>query len=180
MFNAINLCSIVTHYIKQNRRNDSLTVFSESFIWTTKWCKTMTRYDDGWWELTDVRHFRDSGHVRVLGESRLVVVDVVDLDDELGLTLQRLVGEAVDGFGVEDVVGLLLPVQPLGGVDVPWLLVYPEEGSRSLPCEDVPHASISSIRIWVKLWREDEKTWWCGSLHRQNNNFKQQFVAFPF
>lgn len=68
---------------------------------------------------TDIRHLRDSGHVRVLGEPRLVVVDVVDLDDELGLTLQRLVGEAIDGFGVEDVVGLLLPVQPLGGVDVP-------------------------------------------------------------
>lgn len=70
-------------------------------------------------ELTDVRHFRDRGHVRVLGKSRLVVVDVVDLDDELRLTLQCLVGEAVDSFGVEDVVGLFLSVQPLGGVDVP-------------------------------------------------------------
>lgn len=98
-------------------------------------------------ELTDVRHFRHSGRVDVLGEPRLVVVDVVDLDDELGLALQRLVGEAVDGLGVEDVVGLLLPVQPLGGVDVPGLLVYLEEGPRALPGEDVPHAPVASIAI---------------------------------
>lgn len=68
---------------------------------------------------TDVRHLRHGGHIRVPGEARLVVVDVVDLDDEIRFALQRLIGEAVDGFGVKDVVGLLLPVQPLGGVDVP-------------------------------------------------------------
>lgn len=115
-----------------------------------------------WWtyeELTDVRHLGDSGYVRVLGESRLVVVDVVDLDDELRLALQRLVGDAVDGFGVEDVVGLLLPVQPLGGVDVPGLLVYLEEGPRPLPREDVSHASISPICIRVKLWIKERRTW---------------------
>lgn len=95
--------------------------------------------------LTDVGHLRDSGHVRVLGESRLIVVDVVDLDYELRLALQRLIGEAVDSFGVEDVVGLLLPVQPLGGVDVPRLLVYPKERPCSFPGEDVPHTSITSI-----------------------------------
>lgn len=75
----------------------------------------------------------------------------MDLDDELGLALQRLVGEAVDGLGVEDVVGLLLPVQPLGGVDVPGLLVYLEERPRAVPGEDVPRAAVSSVRIGVKL-----------------------------
>lgn len=69
----------------------------------------------------------------------------MDLDDELGLALQCLVGEAVDGFGVEDVVGLLLPVQPLGGVDVPRLLVDLEEAPRPFPGEDVPHASIPFV-----------------------------------
>lgn len=92
-------------------------------------------------------HLRDMGHVWVLGEARLVVVDVVDLDDELGLALQCLVGEAIDSFGMEDVVGLLLPVQPLGGVDVPRLLVDLEQGPRPLPCQDVPHASISSVSV---------------------------------
>lgn len=83
--------------------------------------------------LTYVRHLGDSGHVQLLGKSGLVVVDVVDLNDELRLALQRLVSEAVDGFGVEDVVGLLLPVQPLGGVDVSRLLIYLKEGPCSLP-----------------------------------------------
>lgn len=69
----------------------------------------------------------------------------MDLDDELRLALQRLVGEAVDGLGVEDVVGLLLPVEPLGGVDVARLLVYLEERPCSFSRQDVPRASVASI-----------------------------------
>lgn len=121
---------------------------------------------------TDVGHLWNPCHVRVLGEARLVVVDVVDLDDELGLALQRLVGETVDGLGVQDVVGLLLAVQPLGGVDVPRLLVDLEEGPRSLPCEDVPHAAVSSVPVRVELHR---KTGRFKSLQPHNNN-RQQFV----
>lgn len=97
--------------------------------------------------LTYVGHLRDSGHVWVLSESRLIVVDVMDLDDELRLALQCHIGEAVDGFGMEDIVGFLLSVQPLGGVDVPRLLVYPKEGASSFPCKDIPHTSITTIRI---------------------------------
>lgn len=100
---------------------------------------------------TDVRHLGHGGHIRVPGEARLVVVDVVDLDDELGLALQRLISEAVDGFGVKDVVGLLLPVQPLGGVDVPRLFVDLKQGARSFSGEDVLHAAISSVSVRMKL-----------------------------
>lgn len=76
--------------------------------------------------LTNFGHLRDTGQVCVLCESRLIVIDVMDLNDELRLAFQRLICEAVDSFSVEDVVGLLLPVQPLGGVDVPGFLVYPK------------------------------------------------------
>lgn len=105
-----------------------------------------------WHKRTDVRHLRHPGRVRVPGEARRVVVDVVDLDDELGLALQRLVGLPVDGFGVEDVEGLLLSVQPLGGVDVPRIFIDLEEGPGPLPGEDVLHAAVASVRVGVKLW----------------------------
>lgn len=68
--------------------------------------------------VTDVCHLGHPGDVGVFGEARLIVVDVVNLDDEVGPALQGLVGETVDGLGVEHVVGLLLAVQTLGGVDV--------------------------------------------------------------
>lgn len=74
-------------------------------------------------QLTDFWHLRDPGEVRVLGEARLVVVDVVDFDDELGVPLQSLVGEAVHSFSVKDVEGLLLSVQSLCGMDVSGLLI---------------------------------------------------------
>lgn len=75
----------------------------------------------------------------------------MDLDDELRLALQRLVGEAVHGLGVQYVVGLLLPVQPLGGVDVPGLLVYLEDGPGSVAGEDVPHAAVAAVGVRVEL-----------------------------
>lgn len=144
---------------ENNPKNTIKSALNYSFRWyhISQACSVVLQHVQQ--ELTDVRHFGHSGRVDVFGEPRLVVVDVVDLDDELGLALQRLVGEAVDGLGVEDVVGLLLPVQPLGGVDVPRLLVYLEEGPRALPREDVPHAPVASVAVRVKLRREkDEKT----------------------
>lgn len=104
-----------------------------------------------WHKRTDVGHLRHAGEVRVPGEARFVVIDVVDLDDELGLALQRLVGLAVDGFGVEDVEGLLLPVQPLGGVDVPRIFINLKEGPGPLPGEDVLDAAVSPVWVRVKL-----------------------------
>lgn len=116
-------------------------------------------------DLTDVGHLGDPGHVQVLGEARLVVVDVVDLDDELGLALQHLVGEAVDGLGVEDVVGLLLPVQPLGGVDVAGLLVYLEQSPRPVSRQHILDAAVTPVRVRVKLQRQkQELLTLCGAL----------------
>lgn len=116
-------------------------------------------------DLTDVGHLGDPGHVQVLGEARLVVVDVVDLDDELRLALQHLVGEAVDGLGVEDVVGLLLPVQPLGGVDVAGLLVYLEQSPRPVPRQHVLDAAVAPVGVRVKLQRQkQELLTLCGAL----------------
>lgn len=78
----------------------------------------------------------------------------MDLDDELRLALQRLVGEAVHGLGVQYVVGLLLPVQPLGGVDVSGLLVYLEDGPGAVAGEDVPHAAVAAVGVRVELRAE--------------------------
>lgn len=81
----------------------------------------------------------------------------MDLDDELRLALQRLVGEAVHGLGVQYVVGPLLPVQPLGGVDVSGLLVYLEDAPGSVAGEDVPHAAVSAVGVRVELWTKTQR-----------------------
>lgn len=54
--------------------------------------------------LTYIGHFGYSGAIGPIQESRLVVVDVLDLDDELGLGLQRPVGQPVAGLGPQDIL----------------------------------------------------------------------------
>ena len=100
---------------------------------------------------THIGHLGHTGHVEVLGEAGLVVVNVVDLDDELALALQRLVGEAVHRLGAQDVVGLLLAVQPLRGVDVARLLVDAEQGAGALTRQHVAGAAVAAVPVRVEL-----------------------------
>lgn len=67
-------------------------------------------------------HVGPLGHVRMIGlmqELRRVVINVLDLDDELRWWLQRPVGVPVHRLGHERVLGSLLSVQCLGGMNVP-------------------------------------------------------------
>ena len=49
--------------------------------------------------LTHWRHFGDPRRVRTIQEFGFVVIDILNLDDELGLGLYRLVGEPVQRLG---------------------------------------------------------------------------------
>lgn len=98
-------------------------------------------------QLTHWRHFGHLCLVRSVWKLRLVVVDVLDLDDELGLGFDGQVGGAVAGLSAERVVGLLFAVQPLGGVDVARVLVDCENGGGSFTSEDVLDPAFAFIHI---------------------------------
>ena len=58
---------------------------------------------------------------------------------------------SVDDLCREGVLGLLLAVQPLHGVDVACHLVDGEDRARPLACEDVLDALATDIQIRVEL-----------------------------
>lgn len=101
--------------------------------------------------LTHWRHFGDPRRVRTIQEFGFVVIDILNLDDELGLGLYRLVGEPVQRLGAERVVGLFLPVQPLGSMNIPSVLINNENGTCPFAWQDVFDGTISFINIRVKL-----------------------------
>lgn len=107
--------------------------------------------------LTYRRPLSHPGSVRPLQELGLVVIDVLDFDDELGLGFDRQVGLAVSSLSFEGVVRLLFPVQPLGGVNVPCVLIDGEDGHRSFTIQDVPHLTVTFIHVRVEL-RGPERT----------------------
>lgn len=86
-----------------------------------------------------------------------VVVDVLDFDDELGRRFQRLVGLPVHCLGRQCVLGLLLAVQGLGGVDVARLVVDDEDGSGSFTGQDVLDVAVARVHVRVELSKETEK-----------------------
>lgn len=102
-------------------------------------------------ELTDVGHLGDAGKVDFLCELGGVVVDVVDFNVEFSVGLQLCVGVPVQHLCVEGVHGLLLPVQPLGGVNVARLLVDQEQGAGAVSGQDVPDIAISFVHVGVQL-----------------------------
>lgn len=101
--------------------------------------------------LTHRRHFGNSRRVWAIQEFGFVVVDILNLDDKLGLRLHRLVGEPVQCLGSERVVGLLLPIQPLGSMNIPSVLINNENGTCPFAWQDVFDGTISFINIRVKL-----------------------------
>lgn len=107
--------------------------------------------------LTNIGHLGHPGVVRPMQELWWVVVDVLDLDDKLGRRFQRLVGLPVHRLGGQRVLGLLLAVQGLGGVDVARLVVDDEDGSGSFPGQDVLDVAIARVDVRVELSKETEK-----------------------
>lgn len=101
--------------------------------------------------LTHRRHFGNPGGVWAVQEFGFIVVDVLDLDDKLRLGLYGLVGEPVQRLGSERVVGLFLTVQPLGGMNIPRVLINNENGTCPFAWQDVFDGTISFINIRVKL-----------------------------
>ena len=101
--------------------------------------------------LTDLGHLRYGGLVGPIQEAWLVVIDVLDLDDELGLGLQGPVRQPVASLGAEHVLGLDLTVQALDGVDVPCAVVDGERGARPFACQDVLDGAIAQVHVRVEL-----------------------------
>lgn len=79
--------------------------------WQAEWAPPTVRTHIG-----PLRHVSVVGLVQELGG---VVVNVLDLDDELGRRLQRSVGVPVHRLSHQRVLGSLLSVQGLGGMNVP-------------------------------------------------------------
>lgn len=97
--------------------------------------------------VTYLGHFGDRCLVGPIQEPWLVVVDVLDLDDELGLGLQGSVRQAVAGLCSEDVLGLHLPIQPLDGVNVPRAVVDGEGGACAFTCQDVLNGAVAFVHV---------------------------------
>lgn len=113
--------------------------------------------------LTYLGHLRHSGEVGPVQKPGLIVVDVLDLDNELGLGLQWPVRLPVAGLGSEDVLRLNFAVQPLDGVDVACAVINGEGGSGALARQDVPDGAIAFVHVRVEL-QSGEKSWdvtWC-------------------
>lgn len=108
--------------------------------------------------LTDVRALRDRPRVDLLLELRLVIVDVVQLDGELGLRLQLLSRPLVDHGGFEDVGGLLLPVQAAGGVEIPVVLIDDEDLASSLPRQNILDQAVAVVLVGLELQMDTHGT----------------------
>lgn len=101
--------------------------------------------------LTNFRHFWDTGKVDLLGELRCVVIDVMNFDVELCVRLQLLICVAIQHLCVERVHCLLLSVQPLGGMNIPGLLVNQEKSACTFSCQNVFHIALTFVHVGVQL-----------------------------
>lgn len=101
--------------------------------------------------LTDVRALRYGSRVHLLTEVRLVIVDVMELDDELRLRLQLLARPLVDHCGFEDVKGLLLPIQAAGGVEIPVALIDDEYAACSLTRQNILDQAVAVVLVGLEL-----------------------------
>lgn len=134
--------------------------------------------------LTHRWHFGNPCRVRAIQEFGFVVVDVLNLDDELGLGFHRLVGEPVQRLGSKRVVGLLLAIQPLGSMNIPSVLINNENGTCPFAWQDVFDGTISFINIRVKLvknsceMRLTYKSVIDMEICKNNSNVRQQHMKF--
>lgn len=82
--------------------------------------------------LTDIRPLRYAAGVNFFAELRLIIVDVMEFDGELGLWLQLLTCPFVNHCGFEDVKSLLLTIQAASGVQVTVILIDDKDGASPL------------------------------------------------
>lgn len=101
--------------------------------------------------LTNFGHFWDTSKVDLLGKLWRVVIDVMNFDVELCVGLQLLIGVAIQHLSVERVHGLLFSVQPLGGMNIPRLLVDQEQSASPFSCQNVFHISLTFVHVGVQL-----------------------------
>lgn len=122
-------------------------------------CRSLisTEWTQVWSGLTYRWPLSHLGSVWSIQELGLIVIDVLDLDDELGLGFQRQVGDSISSLSSQGVVGLLFPIQPFDGMYVSCVLIDGEEGPRAVAAQDVPHLSITFIQVRVELreWAEE-------------------------
>lgn len=87
--------------------------------------------------LTNKRPLRYAASVKLFAELRLIIVDVVEFDSELGLRLQLLTRPFVDHCGSEDIKSLFLTIQTAGGVQVAIILVDDKDGAGPLARQNI-------------------------------------------
>lgn len=95
--------------------------------------------------LTHRGQLRHTSNVRRLQESGFTVVNILNLNDELRLGFQQSVRVSVSGLGTQCIKGLELPVQSLGGMDVPGELIDDEDGSGTLSGNGVFDGAITFV-----------------------------------
>lgn len=101
--------------------------------------------------LTHRRHFWNSCCIWTIQKFGFIVIDILNFDNKLRFRFHRLVGESVQCLGSECIIGLLLPVQSLGGMNIPSVLINNENGTCPFTWQDVFDGTISFINIRVKL-----------------------------
>lgn len=100
-------------------------------------------------QLTYRGHLRDASHVRTLQELRLVVIDVLDLDDERGLGFESFSCKHIHSLRLQHVVRLFLTVQAPQGMDVSGGGFDSKNRTDSFSRQRVLHQVISSIQVTV-------------------------------
>lgn len=101
--------------------------------------------------LTDVGPLGHAADVHLLAELRLVVVDVVEFDDELGLGFQFLARLFVHHCGSEDVERLFLAVQAASGLQIAVILVEDKDGAGAFARQDVQHVAVVLVLVGLEL-----------------------------
>lgn len=97
--------------------------------------------------LTDVRPLRHTPAVNLFAELRLVIVDVVEFDGELGLGLQLLTRPFVHHRGFEDIKSLFLAIQAASGMQVTVILINDEDGACPLTRQNILDYAISVVLV---------------------------------
>lgn len=111
------------------------------------YCEKKKRYG----RLTNVRHLRHSCWEWSIRKCWSIVIDILDLDDELWLCLQRVVCLPVNGSCVEHILRFPFSVQALGCMNVARCFVNYEDRTRPLARQDVPHWTVALVRVGVEL-----------------------------
>lgn len=109
--------------------------------------------------LTDIGPLRHTADVHLLAELRLVVIDVVELDDELGLGLQSAARLFAHHRGSEDVQSLLLAVQAASGVQVAIILVDDKDGAGAFARQDVPNFAVVLVGLELQDGNIEVNPW---------------------